>query len=283
MIRNVSWVVALPAEAKPLIKRFRLSRVKKDQELFPVYRSEDESISLVISGLGKALSAAAVAHLAQFVEGGKGGASVWINFGIAGSGLHDYGETFLASKVVDEGSGRAWYPPAICSRKIDLARREIVTVDQPVSRQIEGSSLVEMEAAGFLSVAAKLTTLEFCQCVKVVSDDPDHSIREINKDRVEELCSEALVRAEDWLKEIVAINDERESRNGNPRSFDEWMNAARFTVSESHQLRKLLQQFECLGEKISVERMLQGVKDRRGKDCLESLRKELKDVRSKIR
>jgi len=283
MMGRISWVIAFRPEAQPVIDRFSLRKVKNERELFPVYRSEDGRISLVLSGLGKVLSSAAAVYLASTEPEDSSEESLWLNFGIAGSGERDFGKAFLGSRITDEGSGKSWYPPAVWSRGTGPARREVRTVDRPVLSGIEGSSLVDMEASGFMAAASKLNTLEFCQCIKVVSDDPDHSVHEIDRSRVEALCEKALDESLPFLEELTSLCGERAARRRAPVGFQEWTERVRFTVSQGHQLRKLLQKFEILGES---QRSLDLLSERRSepaKACLQSLREELELVRMRNR
>jgi len=59
-------VVALPAEARPLIDAWSLKRCPESTSL-PVYKSVDERRWLVISGVGRVAAAMAVGFLAPFV------------------------------------------------------------------------------------------------------------------------------------------------------------------------------------------------------------------------
>ncbi len=82
----INLVVALPAEARPLIEFFRLKE-KTTIGTFRMYRQED--MSLVISGPGKIAAAAATALLAGSNTTGKQAA--WLNIGIAGHATYAIG------------------------------------------------------------------------------------------------------------------------------------------------------------------------------------------------
>ncbi|MEQ1840546.1 MAG: hypothetical protein ABL994_09055, partial [Verrucomicrobiales bacterium] len=172
------WVVALRPEADPLISRMGLKSFDGPGKLFPLYRSRDGRTYLTISGIGRVNAGAATAYLAASLP--EDGMAGWINFGIAGSGNVAYGETFLASRIVEEGTGRAWYPGVVLPLPVGVTRAEVTTVDKP-TETYPSRGLVEMEASGFYQTALRVSTVEFCQVVKVVSDDPDHPVAGIDK------------------------------------------------------------------------------------------------------
>ena len=59
---NFCWVIALRAEATPLIKAFNMKNVG-NKSLFPIYTNEETGHALVISGIGSIKSAAAATFL----------------------------------------------------------------------------------------------------------------------------------------------------------------------------------------------------------------------------
>ena len=74
----INIVVALPAEARPLLDHFRL-RDKQHNTAFPIYRNTD--MALIVSGPGKVAAAAATALLAGNRD--TPATSAWLNVGIA--------------------------------------------------------------------------------------------------------------------------------------------------------------------------------------------------------
>src|SRR5690606_23929873 len=84
------FVVALPAEAKPLVAHYRLRR-RIGEEAFAVF--ENDRISLTVSGLGKPATAAAVGY--THVLYGKHKHAVWLNVGVAGHRQAPLGSVWL--------------------------------------------------------------------------------------------------------------------------------------------------------------------------------------------
>ena len=104
---NFCWVIALRAEATPLIKAFNMKNVG-NKSLFPIYTNEETGHALVISGIGSVKSAAAATFLKNQLK--IKDHSAWINFGIAGFFKGPIGDLYQAIKVVSKESGAAFFP-----------------------------------------------------------------------------------------------------------------------------------------------------------------------------
>ena len=61
------WVIALRAEAAPLIDAFNMKTVE-NKSLFPIYANEEAGHALVISGMGSIKSAAAATFLKNHLK-----------------------------------------------------------------------------------------------------------------------------------------------------------------------------------------------------------------------
>ena len=197
MIRGrVYLVVALPAEARPLISAFRLRRTSPGGR-FPIYASDYSY--LTISGVGKKACVAATQNLHTF--GGSSENALWINLGIAGHAHYPLGEARLANRVTDAVSGYSWEPKI--PSKPPLPTEALVTLDEPDLDYCR-SEMIDMEASGFLSVAWNSTTPDRVHCIKVISDNKNSPARGINGKRVSELISlqqEPLLQLMDQLSE----------------------------------------------------------------------------------
>lgn len=245
MSGELNWVVALIPEAQVVIDAFSLNRIERKSGLFPVYESSDQSVRLVISGIGKVNAAAATAALAATSESIRG-ASGWINFGIGGCSEARYGEALMASRVTDAGTGRSWYPAPVWPKRVDLPRMPIMTVEKPVVDYSSFAGLVEMEAAGFYPVALRQSSTELTQVIKVVSDDPEHSIDSLNREKAYNLCLKAWEGMENWLRAFREVISAESARLADPPGFEEWCAGFHFTVTSQHQLRRLLQEWHAL-------------------------------------
>jgi len=194
MTYPVRIVVALPAEAKPVISRFRLSRIQLDQG-FPIYRNKD--ISLIISGAGKENSAAAVQQLHTFSQSMI--KAIWVNFGIAGHPVRALGEGFLARRVIDAVTADNW--TVRMGALISFKTEELLTVDVP-DFGYKYPYALDMEAAGFFPEAQALTDPGRVHCLKVVSDNRVSPADRINKNMVYRLIEEKLEILESLIEKL---------------------------------------------------------------------------------
>jgi len=156
-------VVALAAEARPLITHFQLTKVDELEPL-SIYRQPD--VALIVSGVGKEAMAASVVALAKAIPPADN--TVWVNVGVAGHRNHEIGTAVLAHQVKDEETGaiHPLSPPA----DLNLEIGEVRTV-MHVETRYESKALYEMEAAAFCERAVELTSAELIQVLKIVSDN----------------------------------------------------------------------------------------------------------------
>jgi nucleoside phosphorylase len=189
----IRLVVALPAEARPLIRRFGLARVQGG--VFPVWRTE--GVSLVVSGVGQLAAESATTHLAG--EGHPEGAA-WLNVGIGGHRDLPLGALVLAHKVADGAGGNAWFleplpePPCATATVKTVGRAETCYPEDTV---------YEMEAAGFCKAATRFARPELIQVVKVISDNRAAPSERLTADRVEELI-EGRIETIELIAETTA-------------------------------------------------------------------------------
>ena len=141
------WVVALPAEAHVLIKKFHLKKYSNFSKL-PIYINRENGHALVISGVGSIKSAVATMYLNNAFNPGQFAA--WINIGIAGHFQGPVGTLFQAIKVVNNDNGKFFFPGLRFSKLAKAA--ELHTVSSPES-EFSLPVLYDMEAAGFCEIA----------------------------------------------------------------------------------------------------------------------------------
>ncbi len=222
----IAWIVALRAEAQPLVRGLSLRAFSRATP-WPLYLAADGGAALVVSGVGKAASAAAVGwaqgvlDVAASERSSRGDASgavspdaeaagrtlvAWVNVGIAGHSKGPLGRVLLAHRVVDVATQRAWYPPPVPG--VTLESDTVFTVDRPESA-FEGAGAYDMEAAGFLTAASRCGSAELAQVVKVVSDTPERPAAELGRREVS-----SLVEAR--FDEIVALGEALAARLSAP-------------------------------------------------------------------
>ena len=229
----LNFVVAFQAEANPLIRHFKLKREKNTY--FPVFSSVNTT--LIISGMGRNLASAATAWLAATKP-----APVWVNFGIAGHRTKDPGDLLVANKITESGTGKNWYPVHI---KTPLETEQLTTFDE-IQRSYHPDMLHDMEASGFFETAIRFTTAELTQSVKVVSDNETHPVESIDKTGVEEVITAnipEIVRFSDHLCQLA-----QEIQPIVPVALiDSYQERWRFSITQHHQLQRLLQRRMALG------------------------------------
>ena len=228
-------VVAMFCEAKPLIRHYGL-KARMPMGRFRVYESED--VSLVISGVGKVASAAAVAYLYALYGEIKG--AVWLNIGLAGHKNMNIGSCFLVDKVVDIATGRSWYPgivfPASCT---DM----VYTVDV-VETEYQKAGGYDMEAAGFYSIASSFSTVEFVHCIKIVCDTPETPVVKDPGSLIDlDFVDDIIIKIKDLLSSYVEENMEK--------FLVQW----HFTVTQRCQLKKVLKKWRVVFEDSAFDRV----------------------------
>ena len=227
---------ALSCEAEPIIQHFNLSKIK-EFDLFRLYRSEDKNISLAITGVGKMNAAAAVTYhhacLSTF------SADIWLNIGVAGHSSLPIGEACLINKITDNQFGTTWYPQILFD--IDCTNAPLITHDA-VSYQYQ-DSLFDMEASGFYQMALRLGTAELIHCLKIVSDNQQHSVENIKTDYVKKLISKNNMKIVQLLNLLKPLAKELSSINTAPKYYQTLIEEYHLTKTERIQLLRLLNQW----------------------------------------
>ena len=202
------FVVALQAEARPLVERFGLTAV--GEAPFPLYRGEDAW--LIVSGQGKAAAAAATAYL-HLASGGKPGLA-WLNVGLGGHGLRTVGEGVVAHKISDAASGVSWYPQLVIDSPSPTG--PLLTVER-VEEEYEPPWVYESEAAGFFPTACRFSVAELVHCYKVIADNPDATLaRRMSGPDVEVLIGRNGGKIETFARELSGLARELEAIRDHP-------------------------------------------------------------------
>ncbi len=196
-------VVALPAEARPLIQYFEL-KPPVFQGLFPIYRND--RITLVVSGIGKMAAAAATSYL--YAISGEHRNCGWLNVGVAGHAYRNCGQGLLANRIMDKTTGRCWHPHNLLSLPFEDA--PLVTVDMPET-EYPGEMMYDMEAAGYYFVACRCSSLELIQCYKIISDNRCVSTVTVTPNRIGQLMVDHLENIGTLLQRLTDSASNRSS------------------------------------------------------------------------
>lgn len=234
----INLVVALPAEARPLINHYKLTK-QPAHNAFPLYRNED--MALVVCGSGKIAAATATAWLAALTHGKPRAA--WLNIGIAGHASYDIGSGLLINRISDHASNRRWYPPQV--HDLDIPAASLRSVDN-AENEYGSDALYDMEASGYYPAACHFTTGELVQCYKIVSDNRQQSSSGVNAKFCTQLICDKLEIIDQLVLALKSLQQEYSSRHtphpDHQRMTEHW----HFTVSQQHQLSRLLQRWMTL-------------------------------------
>ena len=232
------WVIALRAEARPLIDALNM-KLLGNKSLFPIYANEETGHALVISGMGSIKSAAAATFLKTYLK--INDYSAWINLGIAGFFKGPIGDIYQANKVVLKESGAAFFPGLRLSKQIPSAI--LFTVSKPENGYKE-KVLYDMEAAGFCEMAPSFSCNELTYVIKVVSDTPNASSSLITKHLVRELIEKQLSKISDILAEIEILVEEEKKRLSIPNEVLEFEKRFKFTETNKYKFREIYRKWK---------------------------------------
>ncbi len=221
---------ALQCEAQAFIDHFSMKSILNHP--FKIHQKND--ILLIISGIGKLNMAAACAYVyAKF----NNPVCSWLNIGICGARKKPIGSIFIANKVSADFSMLYGYPPLIIKTEIESS--PLITVDQP-TENYKNNNIYDMEAAGFYATCIKFTTTELVSCLKVVSDNEQQSIKNIDKNYVHELMGNALSSILTYFDQQNELLQEYQLEKQTPVYYHELTTAFHFTKTQQHQLKKAL-------------------------------------------
>lgn len=235
---DIYLFTALAPEAKPIVTSMDLKKVP-DTRAFTIYRQE--SLCLTVTGLGKAAMAAGIAY--TMAQTKPTAYPVMINIGIAGHHDHTIGTALLAEKIHDTDSGKNFYPQLVAD--LPCTTITIHTVSQ-VKEGYQPGWIYDMEASAFFEIAAKFTSAEFIQCLKVISDNHQNPSHTVNAKLAQQLIEQNI----DALEKLIDVLQHLRQHIDYPihPNFDSLTQQIRFSTSEKTRLKKLLNQWDVLTE-----------------------------------
>lgn len=191
----ICLVTALPAEARPLVAHFGLRSLDHGG---PFRIWEGDGMALVVSGVGKTASAAAVAQLHQRFAGSA--IDGWVNVGIGGHRSHSLGTPILAHEVRDGASGETWSPAIPFEPP---CRTESVLTVERAERQYQQAAVYDMEASGFYGAALDCGRPGLVQVLKVVSDNLESSVDSVSGADIERLLEASAGTIEEVVSAVA--------------------------------------------------------------------------------
>ena len=232
------WVVALKAEAQPVISILNLRSISNDLN-FPIYTNAETGHALVISGVGTVKSAVAATYL-RIVCKVKSFAA-WINFGIAGYYSEPVGQIIQAIKVSDLARNKSYFPGVRLTKIIAIA--PLYTVSQ-VEKAYSQPALFDMEAAGFCEIVPSFCCNELMFVFKVVSDTPKTSVETISKKQITKLILQNTEKIYELISEISHIVDGEKVRLSTPEEVLKCLEIYHFSATTKHRFLQVYRKWK---------------------------------------
>jgi len=230
-------VCALHCEAKPLIDNYKLSL--EQDAVFPIF--SNEQIKIIVAGIGKTSTAAAMAYL--YARNQELPYCAWLNVGIAGHKNLPLGSLVNVNKISD--SSMNWYP--VRPENSKQLGAELKTVDAPVEHY-QDEALVDMEASAFMATALRFSPVELLQVLKVISDNEENHIDNINKKQVQQLIEQNLKEISETINWLQMQTNSFVEIYANSELYQQCINQWHFSHYQQKQLQRLLQRWQALNE-----------------------------------
>ena len=232
----INLIAALPAEVNPLKRHFSLEPTHTTP--FRIY--QNNSIRLILSGIGKQNAARAVSFLKE-LAGAKDEA--WLNVGIAGHRNKKIGTGVLAHKITDAETQENWYPALTFHPPCSTGM--ILTVERAESRY-ENPYVYDMEASGFYESALRSSTVELVHCYKIISDNAESSHQSVTPRLAEQLIEGGLKDVSFLISELRKHVELLNSLKISPEELAPFLKQWHFTVTQQFQLQRLLRRLKTL-------------------------------------
>lgn len=241
----MNFVVALAAEAHPIVGHFKLKRIHSVSS-FEVYRNEN--IQLIVCGIGKINAAAAAGFLTGLAP--ESAMQAWLNVGIAGGDSAEFGDAVVASEIVDLETRQKFYP-SLCFDH-GMAEVQIATINKPSNNYLE-HTLYDMEASGYFAAASRFSTLELVHSCKIVSDNSEQCVDKIDKELAINLIQSRLDKIEYLTECLMNMARQLEADERIEIAAKQVMAKHHFTESQKNTLKLYLQNWFALNKDSSIE------------------------------
>ena len=227
----MNFVIALQAEARPLIKSLKLTK-RTGKTPFPVFESHFHR--LVISGIGEIRSAAATGYLLGLFTTQT---EAIINLGLAGHGSLKKGDIFIANRIFKESEKAVYYPPQLIN--LPFPGSSLQTCQSP-SEHYSKNIGYDMEAHAFCSVAYQSCTHEIVQSIKIVSDNPSNPLNSFDPKSASNLIENQLDHIHMAIEGIEDLAKRLPSSPVNQELIKKIKATHHFSTTQSHQLESCL-------------------------------------------
>lgn len=237
-------------EAKPIIDKFKLKKNLAIKE-FNLYQANN--IFLCITGIGELPVVSAISFLA-----GKGiisQFSVIINYGIAGAKELEVGELVEINKITNYSRpGNSSYFP-IKVQNFGLIEKELITHHVAVT-DCPSNALVDMEGYAVFQTSLKFVSIEQIWIAKVVSDNQQYQVTELNKNSISQLLNKHIGKITEVLEFYQSLSSFLTEINTMPAEFEQITKNVKFSFSEKIKLKKLLLKLRNKGTVLHIEKLI---------------------------
>lgn len=267
---------AFYAEAKNIIDHYGLKKEKSPETVrFDVFAND--SIRLVITGVGEINAAAAVSNI-----GGAYGISPddeILNVG-CGAGFGNetcLGSIFLGNKLTEQMTGRTFYPDMLM--KTNLMECEIVTVAR-VLNEGRDSVVYDMEAAAVYQAAAFFVGQHRMHFIKLVSDAGER----MDQSKITELFALQEEKICGYIDMLLSVGGNKASIDDTKSAWniDRLISDMRCSKVMGDQLAQLIKycrlsgiDYKAVLDEYYTKGMLPCESKREGKKCLFELKQRL--------
>lgn len=222
-------VCALQCEAKPLIQHYGLRGIS--DSVFSHY--EKHSVRLLVTGIGKTNTAAALGYL--YARYGEQKNEAWLNVGIAGHPHAEPGALYVVNKSVDSAQGVRYYP-VLHGRHCQTA--VVTTVEKPEQNYPE-NTLYDMEASAFFAIANRFSSAELIGSAKIVSDNKALGADHVDERYVEKIIAARVPDISHLVEEYLDVHRQFSALYQASPLYAALLTKYRFSVYEQKQLGKL--------------------------------------------
>ena len=267
----LNLLVAHALEAKALIALFQLQPVTPLGR-FPEY-SNAKGLHLIVAGIGKTAVVDAIAYLATQQHSDLGQCRGWLNIGIAGHRSAAIGSAYIANKITDFSTAQTAYPPQLIE---GFDSCSVITVNAP-ERCYPSEAVYEMEASAFYAQATKHAPAELVLVYKIVSDNLENSIADIDFKKVPDWIAAGSVKIARLIDKLAALVVEYNAYNLVPAAYQNFKEKLHLTVNKDIKLKRLCQRFKAMGREQELQSHVD-FKNADGKQLIKSLTYQLEHV-----
>ena len=237
---SLNILVALSCEAKPLVDFYRLR--KQSSGTFahfyrPAQSDGDYAINVVVTGIGTINMAAACGWIGARTSKQR---SAWLNVGTAGHATLAVGEVVQVQRSMQLHAKRAYYPPRVAKWVGEGC--SLLSYNAPCT-EYPPDQAVDMEASALFAIATRFTSAELVQSLKVISDNQQNGIENLNSVLISELIAAQVPRISEFADALIELLPHEVSRDDPLHLID----SLHCTQSQGQQYLDLFGKLENIG------------------------------------